>query len=154
MSKNLYHERQKLINYPFQIEVPTRFQDLDTLKHINNVAIAGLYEESRLQFHREAFREFRKAQTEKGRYRTVLADIHINYLQEAHYPYPITIGVGVGHIGRTSYALHCAMFQHTKCIGLSEAVIVFAQPGKPEPIPDGVRSVLETNRLKLITQGE
>ena len=78
MSKNIDPQRRILANYPFQIEVATRFQDLDTLKHINNVAIAGLYEESRLQFHREAFREFRKQQTEKGRYRTVLADVHIN----------------------------------------------------------------------------
>ncbi len=148
MSKNLDPQRRVLANYPFQIEIPTRFQDLDTLKHINNVAIAGLYEESRLQFHREAFREFRRAQTEKGKYRTVLADVHINYLKEAHYPYPIAVGVGVGHIGRTSYALHCAMFQKGECIGLSEAVIVFAQPGQPEPIPEGVKTVLQANVLR------
>lgn len=149
MAKNLDPHRRDLANYPFVIEVPTRFQDLDTLKHINNVAIAGLYEESRLQFHRETFREYRRSLKEKSKLRTVLADIHINYLREAHYPYPITIGVGVGRIGNSSYTLHCAMFQKDECIGLSEAVIVFAQPGKPEPIPETVKTILQDNVVKL-----
>ncbi len=145
MVKNADAFRRVLENYSFRIEIPTRFQDLDTLKHINNVAIAGLYEESRLQFHREKFRELRKTLKNKEQYRTVLADVHINYLREAHYPYPITVGVGVGHVGNTSYSLHACMFQKDECIGLSEAVIVFAQPGKTMPIPNSIRSVLEEN---------
>ena len=148
MAKNADAFRRVLENYPFQIDIPTRFQDLDTLKHINNVAIAGLYEESRLQFHREVFRELRKSLKNKDQYRTVLADIHINYLQEAHYPYHITVGVGVGHVGNTSYSLHGCMFQKGICIGLSEAVIVFSQPGKTMPIPDSVRTVLKQNLVK------
>ena len=149
MTKNLDPQRRISHNYPFQIELPTRFQDLDPLKHINNVALAGLYEESRVQFHREVFRELRRTQPQKNSYRIVLADVHINYLQEAHYPYAITVGVGVGHIGQRSYALHCAMFQKGECVGLSEAVIVFAQPGQPEPLPDPVRAVLQDNVLRL-----
>ena len=37
-------------NYPFSVDLATRFADLDTLRHVNNVAIAELFEESRVRF--------------------------------------------------------------------------------------------------------
>lgn len=47
MARSNDPQRLLLDNYSFQITIPTRFADLDTLRHVNNVAIASLYEESR-----------------------------------------------------------------------------------------------------------
>ncbi len=42
-------------NYPLSVTVPSRFRDLDTLGHINNVAIGSFYEEGRARLNRECF---------------------------------------------------------------------------------------------------
>lgn len=35
-------------NYPYSLEVPPRYSDLDVLGHVNNVAIAGMFETGRI----------------------------------------------------------------------------------------------------------
>ena len=55
--------------YPLLIEIPTRFADVDPLRHLNNVRLAEIYEEGRVRLHREANVE---AGREKGS-RTVVA---------------------------------------------------------------------------------
>ncbi len=67
----------RLGDFPISIELATRFDDMDLQGHINNVAIANLYQESRLQFHRKLFEEVRKGLSRQDKVSTVLADIHI-----------------------------------------------------------------------------
>ena len=44
--------RRILGNYPVTVEILTRYSDIDPQHHINNVAVAQFYQESRLGFHR------------------------------------------------------------------------------------------------------
>lgn len=37
--------------YPHHTTVPTRFQDMDVLGHINNVAMGALFETARVHFN-------------------------------------------------------------------------------------------------------
>ena len=128
--------------YPFQFELQTRFSDLDLQGHINNVQIANIYQEGRVQFHREAFRELRKSSDEHRHLRTVLANINIAYLHETFYPRPLILGVGVGRIGNSSYTLTCGLFQGGQCKGTSEAVLVFVSQGKSTAMPEATRTAL------------
>lgn len=132
--------RLQLETYPLVSTVPSRFQDLDPLGHINNVAIGAFYEEGRGALNRKAFPlEMRKAHS----MRMVIADVHIAYLDEAFYPNDLVVGTGVLRIGGSSYTIGQGLFQNGRCIGASEAVLVNTDGHKPAPIPNEGRAALE-----------
>lgn len=138
--------RLLLGNYPFSIEIATRFGDLDSLGHVNNVSFARLFEEARVRFNLR-IREHSgvKQMHEHGRF--VLAASDFAYLHEAHYPDPVTVGVGTLRVGKTSYALGCAMFQNGICVATHDAILVYASAGSSNPVPGDVRERLEKNRI-------
>lgn len=131
--------------YPLTVTVPSRFRDLDTLGHINNVAIGSFYEEGRARLNREAFpQEMRK----RHKMRMLIADVHIQYLKEAHYPGDIIVGAGAGHIGRSSYRIDLALFQKGDCVGVCETVLVNTDGEGVTPLPEEGRAALETVRVR------
>jgi acyl-CoA thioester hydrolase len=137
-----------LSSYPYQFEIHTRYDDLDTQKHVNNVAIANLHQEARVQFHREAFRSFREKYGKTVLYRTVLANIQITYLRETHYPYPVVAGVGIERVGNSSYTIGVSMYQHGECVGTSQSVLVFVKDGHGTPMPEQIREPLTASLIK------
>lgn len=137
--------RLQLETYPLVTTVPSRFQDLDPLGHINNVAIGAFYEEGRGELNRQAFPlELRKAHG----MRMVIADVHIAYLDEAFYPSDLVVGSGILRIGGSSYTIGQALFQDGRCIGSSESVLVNTDGKRPAAIPDEARSALEQVMIK------
>ena len=132
--------RMTLENYPLTVTVPSRFRDLDTLGHINNVAIGSFYEEGRAQLNRKCFpMEMRK----RHKMRMLIADVHIQYLREAHYPGDLIVGAGIGHIGRTSYRIDLALFQNDVCAGVCETVLVNTNGDGVAAMPDEARAAME-----------
>ena len=118
--------------YRFTLEVPTRFGDLDPLGHVNNVAIGSFYEEGRAKLNRITFpTEMRKRHS----MRMLMADLHIAYLGEAHYPEPLIVYSGISHIGRSSYTIAQALFQEGQCVGTAESVLVNTDGTAPAPLP-------------------
>jgi acyl-CoA thioester hydrolase len=132
-------------SYPLKTVVPSRFRDLDTLGHINNVAIGSFYEEGRAALNRTAFPH---AFRHKHNMRMLIADVHIAYLGEAHYPGDLEVRTGVGHVGRTSYRLDLALFQNGACIGVCETVLVNTDGAKPADIPTEGREALEALAIR------
>lgn len=131
--------------YPLSVTVPSRFRDLDTLGHINNVAIGSFYEEGRAHLNRTVFpAQIRHAHN----MRLLIADVHIAYLQEAHYPGDIEVGAGIVRLGISSYTIGLALFQKGKCVGTCETVLVNTGGSKPVPIPQEGRTALEGYLLK------
>jgi len=132
--------RLVLDTYPLHLTVPARFQDLDTLGHLNNVALGAFYEEGRGDIHRKTFPPaLRKAHS----MRMVIADVHIAYLAEAFYPGDLIVGSGLLKIGRTSYTIGQALFQKGACVGTCETVLVNTDGMKPAPIPPEGREALD-----------
>lgn len=125
--------------YPWTVEVATRFGDMDVNFHLNNVAVAGLYEEARVRFNWHL-----RSSAEIGRPRFVVARVAIDYLGEGRYPAEATIGVGVAALGTSSYTMVMALFQDHGCIGLCETVLVHRGDGGrgTTPLPDTLRTVL------------
>ncbi len=127
-------------NYPFTIEIPTRFGDMDLLNHVNNVAIAGLFEESRIRFG--FFSRGKTLDELRAQARLVIVATTINYLSEVLYPEPVTLAVGIKHIGRTSYTVACLMLQYGKPVAYSVTTLVSSENGKSTPLPDLVSDIL------------
>lgn len=128
-------------NYPFSIEIPTRFGDIDTLRHINNVAIAQLFEEARVRFGLHSQNKPFGKMGEFGRLVTVSSVI--NYLGEVFYPDPVTLAVGVDHIGTTSHILSCLMLQYDKAVAHSRTTLVLSsEQGQATSIPEQFKAIL------------
>ncbi len=110
-------------NYPFSVEVGSRYADLDPMGHINNVAIAALFETGRIQFHRC----LRSHPSDLG-LRWLVAAINLNYVAEMHFPHPVTIASGFLRVGNTSWTIASAAFQEGECCATCETVIVMQGP--------------------------
>lgn len=142
------NQQPQLGDFPFSVELPIRYSDLDTLKHVNNVKIADLYQEARVQFHREVFRELRRSEMGDDGYEKVLAEMRITYLRETHFPHPVVIGCGLTRLGNSSYTITAGMYQQGELVGTSDAVLVYFKDGKSFPIPDESRAILANYMMK------
>jgi len=136
--------RRHVAAYPFRIELVPRFGDMDLNRHLNNVAVARFYEEARVRFH---FSLHERPGLE--RFRVFIAHIAIDYLAEGNWPDPLEVGVGVVHVGGSSYRLGLGMFQRGACIGLCDSVLVHLGEGSSAPLPPLLRAALEDLRLRV-----
>ena len=83
--------------YPHNDIIQTRFQDLDVLGHINNVAWAALFETARIRFFHLL------NTTGPSRARGLVANVEINYLGEGNFPKEMAIASGIGRLGTRSW---------------------------------------------------
>lgn len=132
-------------NYAHEVSVETRFQDLDPLGHINNVALAGIFESGRVRFNRQLQAAHLAM---KSGDRWLVAKVEINYLAEGHFPEPILIRNAIGHIGNRSWQILSAAWQGDKMIGLCDAVLVYQSANGATSISDDLRAELSSLRLK------
>ena len=131
--------------YPFHAELDPRFGDVDVQGHLNNVALAGLYEEARVRFVSAIFQIHARPDGQ----RPMLAEASIRYLAEGHYPGRLIATAGVLRIGRSSYVIAQALFQTGRCIGTADIVVVWTSDNRPAPIPDDFRMALETALIAI-----
>ena len=113
------HWHTELSSYPVTIDIGTRFADLDPLGHVNNVAMAAIFETARIRFHQHIGRHPR----DQG-VRWLVAAVSLNYLAETHFPAPVLVGTGYTRIGDTSWSLLSGAFQEGVCVATCETVIV------------------------------
>lgn len=135
--------RLEIANYPLIHEIPTRFNDMDYNAHVNNVAIYQLYDEARVQINQTLYPK--EAQLESD-LKVYIVDVHLVMLGEAFYPGTIKVATGFLKIGRSSFTYGQAMFQQGRCLGLAEAVAVYAIDKKSSALPEDQRIWLEQHR--------
>ncbi len=116
--------------YPFQCQIATRFGDLDTNLHLNNVALAGICEDSRVRFHRAS--GYHGA---LGAMTTMVASFSIEYLGQAYYPQPVDGHVAIAKLGRTSYVLHQLLMQEGRVVSFAQSILVCIADNRPAAIP-------------------
>ena len=122
----------------FQIQ--TRYRDEDSLRHINNMAIAGFYDEARGRFMKQIFEDLGPAPW----VRIVTADTRVSFLGEVFHPDMLDIGSGITRIGTASMEISQAMFQQGKCVGICTTTFVQADEKGSSPLSDGLRAILQT----------
>jgi acyl-CoA thioester hydrolase len=123
--------------YPFSCEINPRFGDLDVNRHINNVALAGMFEDARVRFHAQF-----------GYHRLIagmsmmVASAQIEYLDEGRYPQPITIHCAVEGIGRSSHRVITLARQEGLTIGFARTTVVTVGSDGPAQLPEAFRDAL------------
>ena len=122
-----------------------RFQDIDRLDHVNNVAIAAYAESGRVEFL-EAIAPDSLQRT--GASYWVIAQLNIRFHAEARFPGTIDIGTCVLRIGNSSVTLGQGMFSDGRCIATTESVVVLVDPatGKGRELGDTLRADLAAYR--------
>jgi acyl-CoA thioester hydrolase len=91
--------RQDRSIYPHAFAIQTRYVDEDRLGHVNNIAIAGYYDEARSCFSRLVFGKVDRAEMS----RIVTADSRVTYLAEVFHLDDLEVCTGILRIGTASY---------------------------------------------------
>jgi acyl-CoA thioester hydrolase len=137
--------KTRLANYPFVVTLRPRFGDMDNVGHVNNVAIAALFEEARVAMNHALLGGGDVTlPVEERTFPAVVAHLVIDYLAEVRYPGEYQIGVGVGRVGSTSVLELSGMFDGERCVALCETVLVHRPPTGPAPVPPRLRGLLTT----------
>jgi acyl-CoA thioester hydrolase len=124
--------------YPFSNAVTTRFADLDPNGHINNVAMAAVFEDARLRFITAVGFPRNTAAA-----RFMVANVTIDYLAQAYYPQNLTCCVGALPGGRSSWRLRQLLLQEGGPVATAHVTIVFTDGERPRPIDPALRERLE-----------
>lgn len=135
--------RLDVTTYPFTADIPTRWADLDLLGHINNVSMAGLFEEGRGRFNRSL-----ELPRDRKTTRWLIAAVELNYLAEAHHPHDVTIASGIGQIGTRSWTILSGAFQQGLCVATCDTTLVFTDEAGAAPFPDSFRAKFAANLIR------
>ena len=122
--------RLALENYPLRFDARPLYGDVDTNRHVNNVAVARWFEESRAQLNHRVAGVARLLDPPPG-VQLLLVSIQIEYLQQVPYPSTVTVAAAVGRLGGASYAVAHGLFHDGSCAALGESVVVQARDGRP-----------------------
>lgn len=130
-------------SYPFSTVTQTRFGDMDLLGHINNVAMAGLFENGRVRFnHSLGLGNISESD------RWLIAAVQISYIREAHFPDDAEICSAIGRIGNSSWDILSAAFQKDQCVATCTTTLVLTGKQGAKPISAGFREVLEAQLIR------
>jgi acyl-CoA thioester hydrolase len=126
--------------YKVRQTLEPRYGDMDANAHLNNVAIARLFEETRVR----TLSGLRDRPARGDPSSMMIAHVGIDYLAEGSYPEPIDAGLAVSAIGRSSFRLALALFQGGVPVALADCAMVNLGPDRrPAAIDDELRRKLE-----------
>jgi acyl-CoA thioester hydrolase len=122
-------------------QVTLRFSDQDSLGHINNVAYAAYVEQARVGLIDALLRSRGKG----AGIDYILANVHIDYRREMHFPGVVDIGARLLRVGTKSITSGYGLFKGGENVATATSVNVFFDPesGRSIPIPEVLRKVLE-----------
>lgn len=130
--------------YPFECEIATRFGDLDTNLHINNVALASICEDARVRFHKAS--GYHAAITGAT---AMVASFAIEYLGQAFHPDPLQLHVAAERIGNSSYVIAQLVRQAERPIAFTRSTMVVVKDDRAMTIPDAFRETVQPWMLRL-----
>jgi acyl-CoA thioester hydrolase len=123
--------------YPVRSTMDARFGDMDANRHLNNLALEAMHENTRALLNTAVFPGVYTAADR--RLRLVVANSAVHFLRESQWPAAIATGAGIGRIGRTSYVVSTGLFLEQACLSLCDSVLVVLDEDGPTPIPDEAR---------------
>ncbi len=131
-----------LSSYPVLLEHEARYGDLDPSRRIGRDALVRWFEDARVAVERTRF-----GAELTGRMRLLLASVRVDVLAPLRVTGSYRIGIGVTHIGTSSFAYSYGVFADDECVAAGESVSVHASDGRPSPLPASVRAALEELRV-------
>lgn len=133
--------RHDLGRYDFTFEIPTRYSDVDTLRHLNNSALSGLHQEARHRFLVDRLGDaFWRARGP----RLLSARVTTEFLLESQYPQAMQAAVRTTALDQQTLTLASALFQDGHCVGLQQAQLAASDRGQVIDLPPTWVSALGT----------
>lgn len=128
--------------FPHWTSEKIRFQDIDRLGHVNNVAITIYAESGRVEFL-DAVMPAALAAGNGPLW--VIARLDVQFRAQSHYPGTVDIGTRVVRIGNSSITLGQGLFVGDRCIATTESVVVLIDPdtARGMTLPDEVRAAAQ-----------
>lgn len=128
--------------FPHWTSEKIRFQDIDRLGHVNNVAITIYAESGRVEFLDAVMPA---ALTAGNGPLWVIARLDVQFRAQSHYPGTVDIGTRVVRIGNSSITLGQGLFVGERCIATTESVVVLIDPdtARGMSLPDKVRAAAQ-----------
>lgn len=137
--------RQQLAIYPVSTCIQTRYADLDTNAHLNNVALSALHEDIRARLNRRVLPDVFGGGRE---YRLVLSQNVFHFLAEGFWPDEVIAAAGVARIGRSSFVTSSALFVGDQCISIGDSTCVVVGETGPVSIPEEFRTSLRSCMIR------
>ncbi|RDV24822.1 acyl-CoA thioesterase [Alteromonas aestuariivivens] len=132
-----------LADYPYQVEIASRWQDNDMYGHINNVVYYGFFDTAVNRF----LVERGQLNIHHGNAIALVVSSQCQYITPASYPETIYVGLRVIKIGRSSvtYGLSVYAGESRRRVAHGQFVHVFVERStdKAIPIPARVREALD-----------
>lgn len=129
-------------HYPQVLRMRTTFADVDSFRHLNNVALARYFEEARVTLNMQVFGVDAIVRPSAD-LPLLLAGVVIDYVSQGQYPGDVEVATGVSKIGRSSFTQVAGLFQDGRCVALCDAVAVYAKGGRGVELPPDARAGLE-----------
>ena len=128
MTKN-----KNLTNFPFHVNIQTRWRDLDAFGHVNNAVFATYIETARGTLFKRWSLPFDG--TGKS---LIVASMTINYLKQLKHPSNIIVGLKINKVANTSFNIESYIFNEKDIqnpIATSNVVIVCFDFDNQKPVP-------------------
>lgn len=129
-------------HFPFAMQVPVRFRDLDGMGHVNNAVYFTYIEVARTEYLMEVMDAKRLEDVD-----WIVASANLNFRRAAGYGDPLEVRVRPTKIGTTSFTLHYEVWdtKEKAVVADGETVIVMFDYAKraKKPLKAKVRTRLE-----------
>ena len=137
-------KNRNLEEYPFHVEVDTRWRDLDAFGHVNNAVFATYIETARGTL----FEKWNLPFDGTGQ-SLIVASITIDYLKQIKHPTKMIIGQRISRIGNSSFDIESSIFtkeNKQSPIANSKVVVVCFDFDTQKPVPV-FNQVIEDSKL-------
>ena len=140
--------RPYLRDYPFQVELTTRWMDNDIYGHVNNALYYAFFDTAINEYLIGAGR----LDIHSGSVIAFAVESQCQYLRPLAFPGVIDVGLRVGKLGNSSVRYELAVFKQGEpfaaAAGYFVHVFVDRVTQRPVPMPASIRAALERLRVK------
>lgn len=134
-----------LKEFPVVLELPVQWSDIDAYGHVNNVAHLRWFESVRAVYGGRVGVDVVRRESGVG---AVVADLWCKYLRQPSFPGSVCCGVRITAVSIGSVSIKFCTVDRSTGIPAAEggchAVLVEHATGRPIPVPDRIRSAVET----------
>ena len=109
-------------DWPFTHADRVRYADVDTMRHLNNVAFVQFFEDARIAFMHSLFPEHDPTDPEE--FPVVFAELHLHYRAPAYFGEEIRTSVRPLHLERSSFRTQFRMEAEERLIADGYGVYV------------------------------
>lgn len=124
-----------MTEFSFEVELETRFRDIDAMGHVNNAVYATFLEQSRITYVEEV------AGVDLESAGLVIANLSIDYRRPIEFGQTVTVRATVPEIGTSSMPFEHEILADGELVATGETLMVHVdrETGETVPIPEAWR---------------